>query len=1417
MQSALQVLLPLTATAAPSHGKVVVPTQYDQKSALKSPVKNAEFINKHYYVNGYPIEANSVLADIAAEYRLDIATLRELNRIHIPLDDKFFHITPGEYVWVPDWNHLKENVPAPTIAPDFRVEPTTVKPVESANAPAWLSSAASTLSSKNANDAVKQRVLGDAAGAANQSIESWLNLHGNSRVSLSIDEHARLKGSSADVLLPLQDQQDMLAFTQFGVHDRNHYTTANIGAGQRFFQKEEMLGYNVFADQELRNNHTRVGAGVEYWRDYMKLAANGYMGVSSWKESKTHENYEERPASGLDFRAEAWLPQYPQLGGKLTLEQYFGNDVALISFEDRQRDPFAVTLGLNYTPIPFFTAGIDHKQGKGGSSDTQFNVAFNYQFGVPWADQVNPDSVALRRSLAGSRLDFVDRNYDMVMQYRKMEVIKLTLPERVVGVGESSQVINATVKTKHGLKNVVWDASTVIAAGGKLLKTQDQTLTIVLPNKVGEFPLHAIAYDKQGNASNQASTLIQVTQVTGAQHEISNIDATPMQQKANSRDVITYTLTAVDKQGAALKKAPVKWSSKFGSLVSQETTTDDQGHAHATVSSDSIGKALITAHLLNEDGTTLHEKIHDQAEFVALRDDLKVTVSKNEARADSVDSLVYTLTAVDEDGNTLADQNVKWESSLGSVKKADSKTNTNGQALLEITSKTAGDVALKVDLLGNTGEVRSSVENKEARFADLADNITLTHDRVSALANNADTITYEIQAKDIDNNILSGLSVAWAYNFGDKVSAEDKTDENGKAKLVLKSSKIGAVTVTADVTDSNGVARAALTDNQTQFKNVNDVLTLSESKTKALADGTDKVVYTLKAVDDQGKALKKYDVEWSKDIGTIGAKSNQTDDAGQATLELTSMSAGQVNVTATLKERGTNRSSQQNNQVQFVAVDYTTTFETQLAPVLADDVQLRVYTFTVKDALDNPAPNKAVTWTTNLGTPSATSSTTDDAGNAEITIHSGQEGTATVSAAFTESGKEYREVDNAGRFSLYANTTLNNDVASAQANGSEAITYTYHAVNVAKKNIANVAVEWAITGPNGMNVTKDSVTNASGVAVARITSTEAGNLNVSAKLIDAGKDVPDSAKTGTQTAFTSVTTLQLDLSITNNQAYIDGQFNITADVTDSAGTAVSGQQLEWSFETCANNGCTVTNQDKVTDPSGQIATNFTSTAPGHIKLKACLKDSPDVCDSVEADAYEHLSLSYKTKLQSTYSDGDTFSHIRLANGEINLQAKGGDNTFEWNYLRSSSAYIILDSTDDKANITLLNNHTAGVKVTTFKGVVGMEESKDFNIRDGKWVSEGPTALYEYEEAIAMCESYYEDAFVMIDEASANEIISHWSGIKASDSYKFSRSWLNNSKPSAANGTLMDLNTGVKANPPNPGTKDSAFCVAEQPL
>nr|WP_229997458.1 inverse autotransporter beta domain-containing protein [Escherichia coli] len=165
------------------------------------------------------------------------------------------------------------------------------------------------LQGSNSGDAARQLLTSQTSGQAADAVTQWLNQFGTAKTQLSVDSDFSLKGSSLDVLLSFYNTPKNVLFTRLGMRDNDGRFTTNAGLGHRYFTDNGwMLGYNVFYDVDWRNTNRRYGIGVEAWRDYLKLSANGYKRLSNWRQSPTVADYDERPADGWNIRAEGWLP-----------------------------------------------------------------------------------------------------------------------------------------------------------------------------------------------------------------------------------------------------------------------------------------------------------------------------------------------------------------------------------------------------------------------------------------------------------------------------------------------------------------------------------------------------------------------------------------------------------------------------------------------------------------------------------------------------------------------------------------------------------------------------------------------------------------------------------------------------------------------------------------------------------------------------------------------------------------------------------------------------------------------------------------------------------------------------------------------------------------------------------------------------
>ncbi|WDB50805.1 inverse autotransporter beta domain-containing protein [Escherichia albertii] len=461
----------------------------------------------------YTLAKGETVADVAKRYNLSVDELRRLNMLRT-FANGFDNLKAGDELDVPVQTAAgeKDELAAAREALTQSGQDGERRLAERA------AGAAGFLSSKPDSDAARALATSAATGTVNERIaDSLKGLKGTYRVGIQADDNLSLKNSSVDALIPLHETKENLYFTQGSLHRTNDRSQANLGVGVRHFTEDNaMVGGNAFLDYDLSRDHARGGVGLEYWRDYLRFGANAYMRLTGWKDSPDIEDYEERPANGFDVRAEGYLPSYPQLGAKVVYEKYFGNKVGLFgnSEDDLQKDPQAVTVGASYTPVPLITASLDHRQGESGKNDTRVGLEVNYQPDKKLSDQLDPEQVRIQRTVQGGRYDLVDRNNNIVLEYRKKEVIRLNMSNPITGRGGDRVSLGLSVNSKYGLSDVVVMSEELVSAGGQI-NNSGLTSTVTLPawkaDGKNTYTLRAYATDKKGNASKTVESQVVVT------------------------------------------------------------------------------------------------------------------------------------------------------------------------------------------------------------------------------------------------------------------------------------------------------------------------------------------------------------------------------------------------------------------------------------------------------------------------------------------------------------------------------------------------------------------------------------------------------------------------------------------------------------------------------------------------------------------------------------------------------------------------------------------------------------------------------------------------------------------------------------------------------------------------------------------
>ncbi|SET57940.1 inverse autotransporter beta domain-containing protein [Thorsellia anophelis] len=358
----------------------------------------------------------------------------------------------------------------------------------------------------------------------NETVSNFLGRFGKAEVNIALNEEGEVTNSELNVLSPLYDKKESLVFSQVGIHEQgsgqDSRTVGNFGIGYRYETADWLAGANAFIDHDFTGDNTRAGLGAEFWADNYKIAANTYAPVSGWKESEVMKSYEsliydERPAAGFDIRAKAYLPNYPQLGGSLLYEQYFGDEVALFGINERQSDPYSFGVGIDYMPIPLIKTQITHKMGKSGADETKVDLTLNLQLGTPLEEQLDPANVAVARSLKGSRYDMVDRNYDIVFEYKKENFSIALTGDTQATMGQMVNVIS-TIETRSPIKSYEWSVTDLAGNSLAVITSNTPSITFEINSPENHYVRLKVTTERGYEAISDAHLIKYVDEITNS-------------------------------------------------------------------------------------------------------------------------------------------------------------------------------------------------------------------------------------------------------------------------------------------------------------------------------------------------------------------------------------------------------------------------------------------------------------------------------------------------------------------------------------------------------------------------------------------------------------------------------------------------------------------------------------------------------------------------------------------------------------------------------------------------------------------------------------------------------------------------------------------------------------------------------------
>ncbi|SQQ94730.1 adhesin [Escherichia coli] len=895
--------------------------------------------------------------------------------------------------------------------------------------------------------------------------------------------------------------------------------------------------------------------------------------------------------------------------------------MALFDKDDRQSNPHAITAGLNYTPFPLMTFSAEQRQGKQGENDTRFAVDFTWRPGSAMQKQLDPNEVAARRSLAGSRFDLVDRNNNIVLEYRKKELVRLTLTDPVTGKSGEVKSLVSSLQTKYALKGYNVEATALEAAGGKVVTTGKDILVTLpayrftsTPETDNTWPIEVTAEDVKGNFSNREQSMV-VVQAPMLSQKDSSVSLSTQTLSADSHSTATLTFIAHDAAGnpviglvLSTRHEGVQditlsdWKDNGDGSYTQILTTGAMSGTLTLMpqlNGVDAAKAPAVVNIISVSSSRTHSSIKIDKDRYLSGNPIEVTVELRDENDKPVKEQKQQL------NNAVSIDNVKlgvttdWKETADGVYKATYTAYTKGSGL---TAKL---------LMQNWNEdlhTAGFIIDANPQSAKIA---TLSASNNGVLANENAANTVSVNVADEGSNPINDHTVTFAVLSGSATSFNNqntaKTDVNGLATFDLKSSKQEDNTV--EVTLENGVKQTLI------ISFVGDSSTaqvdLQKSKNEVVADGNDSATMTATVRDAKGNLLN--DVMVTFNVNSAEAKLSQTEvnsHDGIATATLTSLKNGDYRVTASVSS-----GSQANQQVNFIG-DQSTAALTLSVPsgdITVTNTAPQYMTATLQDKNGNPLKDKEITFSVPNDVASKFSISnggkgmTDSNGVAIASLTGTLAGTHMIMARLANSN-----VSDAQPMTFVADkdravVVLQTSKAEIIGNGVDETTLTATVKDPSNHPVAGITVNFTMPQDVAANFTLENngiaITQANGEAHVTLKVKKAGTHTVTATL--GNNNTSDSQPV---TFVADKTSAQVVLQMSKDEITGNGVDNatLTATVKDQFDNEVNNLPVTFSS---ASSGLTLTPGVSNTNESGIAQTTLAGVAFGEQTVTASLANN----------------------------------------------------------------------------------------------------------------------------------------------------------------------------------------------------------------
>lgn len=815
----------------------------------------------------------------------------------------------------------------------------------------------------------------------------------------------------------------------------------------------------------------------------------------------------------------------------------------------------------------------------------------------------------------------MDRNNNIVLEYRKKELVRLTLTDPVTGKSGEVKSLVSSLQTKYALKGYNVEATALEAAGGKVVTTGKDILVTLpayrftsTPETDNTWPIEVTAEDVKGNFSNREQSMVVVQAPTLSQKD-SSVSLSTQTLNADSHSTATLTFIAHDAAGNPVVGLVLStrhegvqditlsdWKDNGDGSYTQVLTTGAMSGTLTLMpqlNGVDAAKAPAVVNIISVSSSRTHSSIKIDKDSYLSGNPIEVTVELRDENDKPVKEQKQQLNTAVSIDNVKPGVTTDWKETADGVYKATYTAYTRGSGL---TAKL---------LMQNWNEdlhTAGFIIDANPQSAKIA---TLSASNNGVLANENAANTVSVNVADEGSNPINDHTVTFAVLSGSATCFNNqntaKTDVNGLATFDLKSSKQEDNTV--EVTLENGVKQTL------NVSFVGDSSTaqvdLQKSKNEVVADGNDSATMTATVRDAKGNLLN--DVKVTFNVNSAAAKLSQTEvnsHDGIATATLTSLKNGDYRVTASVSS-----GSQANQQVIFIG-DQSTAALTLSVPsgdITVTNTAPQYMTATLQDKNGNPLKDKEITFSVPNDVASKFSISnggkgmTDSNGVAIASLTGTLAGTHMITARLANSNVSDTQPMTFVADKDRAVVVLQTSKAEIIGNGVDETTLTATVKDPSNHPVAGITVNFTMPQDVAANFTLENngiaITQANGEAHVTLKGKKAGTHTVTATL--GNNNTSDSQPV---TFVADKTSAQVVLQMSKDEITGNGVDNatLTATVKDQFDNEVNNLPVTFSS---ASSGLTLTPGVSNTNESGIAQATLAGVAFGEQTVTASLANN----------------------------------------------------------------------------------------------------------------------------------------------------------------------------------------------------------------